>query len=457
MDTDKDSGWSCAGSTAIDITITSDVRRKTEMFNHFILGHRVPIWATTPRHWAFFAARVAQASGVPWRLCETRSRDEGEESNKMGRPRCTPQREDGSPEEMEFGQVSTLPQAFAIRRRQMDAPLLPQVEPDPEASPMPYPPPQRPPIRPVAFHQYLHPRSRRLLSLLGLCFLLLSGLSGIVHAQVDTNAFVWVQGGGGAINDKALGVAVDAQTNVIVVGEFSLTLTNGAITLTSAGSTDIFISKYNALGQLLWSKRFGAGLDDSAASVGVNTNGDIFVSGYYRGAVDFGGKPLAAHGGSTLDGFVAKLDRDGTVLWANSIGGSSDDRCSKVAVDTQGNVYAVGSFQGTVTLGPNISLVSTNAQSPEAFLIRYSPAGAPVWARRMGSTQGAAGYGLAIGPDGNPCVAGEFLGTASISGVTLPNYGDRDAFLVKFSAAGDRLWANHYGADGVDGATRHRV
>ncbi|MBI1841884.1 MAG: SBBP repeat-containing protein, partial [Verrucomicrobia bacterium] len=292
----------------------------------------------------------------------------------------------------------------------------------------------------------------RLPGALTIALLLLFSASFATQAQVDTNAFLWAQGGGGPLNDKASGVAVDIETNVIVAGDFSGVATIAGATLQSAGSSDIFVCKYTPLGQPIWRKRFGGALDDSATGVASDTHGNIYVSGYYRGAVDFGGKPLLAHGGSTLDGFVAKLDPDGAVVWANSIGGSGDDRCYKVAVDSQGNVYGVGTFQATIAFGPGVSLTSTNTQVPEAFLVRYTPAGGALWARRVGASQGAAGYGVAIGPDGNPGVAGEFVGAGVVEGVPLPNSGDRDVFLVKFSAAGDRMWANRYGADGADGA-----
>ena len=283
------------------------------------------------------------------------------------------------------------------------------------------------------------------------CLLLFFGLIS-AQAIVDTNAFVWAKGGGGPLNDKASSLAIDVDTNVIVVGDFSGSAILGGVSLTAAGSSDVFVCKYSHLGEPIWSKRFGAALDDSATGVATDTNGNIYVSGYYRGVVDFGGKLLAAHGGSTLDGFVAKLNRDGVVLWANSIGGSGDDRCFKVTADPQGNVYAAGTFQSTVAFGPGVSLSSTNTQVPEAFLARYTAAGAAVWARRIGGTQGAAGYGVAVGPDGNPCVTGEFVGTGSVEGVAIPNSGDRDVFLVKYSAKGDRMWSTHFGADGADGA-----
>ena len=75
--------------------------------------------------------------------------------------------------------------------------------------------------------------------------------------------------------------------------------------LVSAGSRDTFVVKLDASGDHQWSKSFGDADEQSSASVAVDGAGNVLITGYFSGFVDFGGGPLVCAG--VRDVFVAKL------------------------------------------------------------------------------------------------------------------------------------------------------
>ena len=91
----------------------------------------------------------------------------------------------------------------------------------------------------------------------------------------------------------ANGVAVDSSGNVVVVGSFLGNVDFGGVILQSASSSpDIFLAKYSAAtGQLVWARGFGSTGVDAGNGVAVDGNGNIIMTGLFRGTVDFGGGP----------------------------------------------------------------------------------------------------------------------------------------------------------------------
>ena len=91
---------------------------------------------------------------------------------------------------------------------------------------------------------------------------------------------IWTKTFGDASDQDIYDVAVDAQGNIVVVGQFvgSVDFGGGVLT-TPTSNADIFVAKYDAQGTHLWSKRFGANGTDGARSVAVDASGSIIVTG----------------------------------------------------------------------------------------------------------------------------------------------------------------------------------
>jgi cysteine-rich repeat protein len=154
---------------------------------------------------------------------------------------------------------------------------------------------------------------------------------------------------GGTSNDYGDDIAVDSAGNVLLTGYFQGTADFGGGPLYSAGSTDIFAVKLDAQGQHLWSRRLGGTSDDFGAGIAVDSAGNLLLTGYFQGTADFGGGPLYSAG--SWDFFAAKLDTQGQHLWSRRFGGTSGDLSASIAVDSAGNVLLTGYFGGTVDFG----------------------------------------------------------------------------------------------------------
>ena len=191
---------------------------------------------------------------------------------------------------------------------------------------------------------------------------------GGMGGSMATGNHLWSKRFGGTSFDFGTSVAVDSAGNVLVTGEFNGTADFGGGGLTSAGNTDIFVAKYDAAGNHLWSKRFGGTNYDYGYSVAVDSAGKVLVTGYFSGTADFGGGGLTSAG--QFDIFVAKYDAAANHLWSKRFGEAGSDAGNSVAVDSGGNVLVTGSFEDTVDFGGG---GLTSAGFADIFVAKFSP------------------------------------------------------------------------------------
>src|SRR5690606_21805640 len=92
---------------------------------------------------------------------------------------------------------------------------------------------------------------------------------------------------------------------VYLTGYFGQTASFGSNVLSSAGSSDVFVTKLGSLGTLEWAKGFGSTENDGGSRIISDTQGDVYVAGYFRGTVNFGGTTLTSAGGA--DVFLMKI------------------------------------------------------------------------------------------------------------------------------------------------------
>jgi subtilisin-like proprotein convertase family protein len=245
------------------------------------------------------------------------------------------------------------------------------------------------------------------------------------------------------------GLAIDRSDNSILTGNFSGTTTIGSTTLASnAGSTDGYVAKYDATGTLVWARSFGGPGDDEARRVAADAAGYIYVAGFFSGTASFG--PSITLTGSSYDNaFVAKMDPAGNFLWVQPFTSSTGNGVTwGVAVDASGNVYATGYFNGTTAFG-NTTL--TSAGGSDAFVAKLDASGNVVWAQRMGGSSDTEwGMGVGADPNGNVYVSGRFTGTASFGTLSLTAdspSGSNNGFVTRLDSSGNFQWAQRLGGD----------
>ncbi len=280
---------------------------------------------------------------------------------------------------------------------------------------------------------------------------------GVVDADCDgvslppplcPGQHLWSKRFGGLGSEEVFGLAVDSAGNMIVAGRFDGTTDFGGDPLVSAGGTDIFVVKYAPDGQHIWSKRFGASMNDEAGSIVVDASNNVLLTGSFQSTVDFGGGPLLCDGDS--DGMVVKLNASGQHLWSKRFGGGLQDAGSGVATDSFGNVLLTGYFSGTADFGGGpFDSVGGNS----AFIVKYNPAGQHLWSRQFGGVMGAFGDSVAVNAANEVVLAAGFAGTATFGGGMLVSGGTSDIVLAKYDAAGQHLWSESFGGTGFDVAT----
>lgn len=164
----------------------------------------------------------------------------------------------------------------------------------------------------------------------------------IFIAKYDTygNA-LWVRKAGGYDSDKGLGVA-DKYGNVYLTGFFQASATFGPYVLNSSGGKDIFLAKYDTNGNLLWVKKFGGTGKDEGRSVTVDNSGNVYITGFFYGTAKFGSTWLTSSGESDI--FVSKFDANGNMLWVQKAGGPYFEVGRGISNDNYGNIYLTGVF-----------------------------------------------------------------------------------------------------------------
>jgi hypothetical protein len=284
--------------------------------------------------------------------------------------------------------------------------------------------------------------------------------------------WLWVKTAGYPFdNDVAFCSALDASSNIYTTGQFYGTVDfdpgPGVVNLTAPGNENLFITKSDSSGNLIWAKGIGSANGARGTSIAVDTagNNDVYVTGHYYGTVDFDPGPNVFNLPSTAsdDLFICKFDSSGNFLWAKAIGGIFGDWAYGIAVDPSGNgdVYSTGYFQGTVDFDPGagtFNLVSVGVNPNfDVYVSKLDSAGNFLWAKSIGGTTSCdLGTFITVDAFRNVYVAGAFCGTADLNpGPGILNFtsnGSSDFFILKLDSTGAFLWADVMGGTYADAA-----
>ncbi len=201
----------------------------------------------------------------------------------------------------------------------------------------------------------------------------------------------------------------------------------------------------------------GTGMDIGRA-VALDGAGNCVVAGSFSDLVPFGTAQrtdLRVSRGS-IDAFVAKYDKTGTLMWAVAFGSVNADEALSLKLDSAGNVYVTGYFEGEMKVGDSVTLKTTGSR--DAFVMKLDPKGAVLWAFSLGDTGGSRGafegVDLALDQHNTLYVTGKFQGTIDLShgdGTSVfTSRGSSDIFVASYDTLGGCRWAFALGSEGDD-------
>ncbi|MBI3147992.1 MAG: IPTL-CTERM sorting domain-containing protein [Betaproteobacteria bacterium] len=217
-----------------------------------------------------------------------------------------------------------------------------------------------------------------------------------------SGSIVWQRAIGGSLIDTGLELVQTTDGGFAVAG---ITSSFGA------GSSEAWVVKLDAGGNLLWNRVIGNADADDFWGLAATSDGGVIAAGSTR------------PGGGTYDGWLVKLSSAGAVTWQRRYTGAGGDAFSQVRQTADGGYVAVGY---TDSFGAAYDL----------WVVKTDPSGAITWQRNYGGAGDDFAYDVRQTSDGGYIVAG----TTDSFG-----YGANDGWVLKLDASGNVTWQRSYG------------
>jgi hypothetical protein len=155
----------------------------------------------------------------------------------------------------------------------------------------------------------------------------------------------WSTYHGGDGNDMLTGVAVDPQGFITVSGYTSsrdFPLLNPFQRTYGGGGNDIFVSRYDSSGALVFSTYYGRDQHESGRAVCVDSAGSIYVAGSAKSNFPMWNAQYPLYNGGQSDAVVVKFNSAGHRNWATYLGGDGEETANAIVSDTRGYLYVAG-------------------------------------------------------------------------------------------------------------------
>jgi hypothetical protein len=254
----------------------------------------------------------------------------------------------------------------------------------------------------------------------------------------------WSSVGGSADDDRIYEMTFDSQGNIIVCGMIYQVSQFGSIQVHTEGEGDILMAKLDTAGVWQWAISAGTALYyDQCWGVTVDSNDNVYGTGYFRGSVTFGNTTLTTTG---YDGWVARVNSTGEFDWAIKFGGFDVDIGWAIAADNYDNLYVSGYYQNFTEFDSTQLNAEGMSENYRFFLAYYNTSSELwVWAKDSYGSGVAAPYALVHEPSTNDVyVAGYNSGSESFNGQFTSNPQSTWAgILLKYNDAGGLRWGRN--------------
>jgi len=284
----------------------------------------------------------------------------------------------------------------------------------------------------------------------------------------------WIRAWGESRVNITSGVAMDGAGNIYIVGTFAresdFDPSEDTVELEALGENDVFISKFDPDGELVWSKSFGGPENERVLDIEVDRSGNLYITGTFGRTADFDPDPdniipITAQG--RTDCYLMSVNSDGEYRWAKNWGG---DRGSVDVFDialSGSSPIVTGWYSGSIDFDPEEEEAGQGLQgaiarsASDVYISYFSSSGRfdriAAWGGDSQHDQMTTTC-IEVDRGGNIILAGRFQGRFEAPGTTgldvtinwHTSRGSEDAFLMKLDSRGYAQWARTWGGEFAD-------
>ena len=231
--------------------------------------------------------------------------------------------------------------------------------------------------------------------------------------------------------------------------KYTITLFAICITLISYSQDPIFE----------WVKHFGSDGYNEAFAMTSDNNGDILITGWFDGTMDFDPSSDVYNltTTETTDMFIVKLDSDGNFIWAIQNGGIGFGYSGgfDIITDDSGNIYTTGLFNSNVDFDPSSTTESLIGTNDDIFIQKLDSDGNLLWVKEMDGSNYERGHAIELDNSNNVYITGWFSGTVDFDPSSnvfelVTSNGPQDIYIAKYSSDGNFEWAKHIEGAGIN-------
>lgn len=272
---------------------------------------------------------------------------------------------------------------------------------------------------------------------------------------------VWGTFYGGESWDRAFGLKIDKQNNVVITGttdsKRNISTAGAYLQTVTSNTTYAFLAKFNSSGTRLWATYMGNSGTDSAEDVDIDSNDNIYIVGSTNSYIGFSTnnnfQTLLNHSGtpanSLTDGFLSKFNPNGDLVWSTYVGGESNDYLHTIKVASDYLILGGKTF--------SLNYISTSGTFQETnykngvngTVYKFSLDGNRIWSTYYGS--GNRIKAVVNDDENNVYIGGDLFGSDNDDNIASPgsfddyNRWSQTGFLAKLNKDGQRIWGTYLG------------
>ncbi len=261
------------------------------------------------------------------------------------------------------------------------------------------------------------------------------GGTDCILMRIDSmGQIIWIKNYGGSANDGNIALSVIETKNHHFIVCTNTSSTDGDLS-SSKGGTDFWVFQTDSMGNLLWERTYGGSKNEDGHTILETKHGDFIIVGH---STSDDGDLNQNMGGE--DFCMLKIDSSGTLLWAKTYGGSSDDVAYHITLTTDNGFIACGSTNSTD------GDIQMNHGLDDCWILKLDSMGNLMWEKTLGGSMSEYAMNIANHSSGYRISAY----SQSADGEVTANNGNTDFWVIQIDSLGNIVSQNNFGGSGID-------